>query len=185
MKIRIILFICFFAGVTGVYAQNSAKQSKLSKVSESSKTSETKKDIPFPTTLKALSEIYGDSYEELSDPSTGKTSYQWNFEQGTILIFVPLTDTDQYIGIVAPYGADEPISGLPFDLVFNQTTLEECRDKFASYKPYWAQVVGDGDSNYFELNFKKDNSYNYLYFYKNDKGEDILKAFTISTTELE
>ncbi len=185
MKIKLVSFLCFFAAITWGNAQKTVKQSKTTELSTSSKAEKNNNDIPFPTTLESLTKIYGSSYEEIPDPSTGKNYYKWNFEKGTVLIFVLLTDKDQYVGIVAPDEGEEPLSGLPFDLVFNQTTFDECRYIFADYKPDWEQVVGESENNYFKLSFKKGITYNYLYFYKNSKNEDVLKALTISTTELD
>ncbi|MGM5630812.1 hypothetical protein O2K51_07895 [Apibacter raozihei] len=175
MKNKFILLIVFFLGITTIQAQNASSESK--------NTEKQQKGIDFPTTLQNLSAKYGEQYEKIYSEEDKNYFFRWIFDSGVILVFVPLPEEQQYVGIVAPNEVEDPVGGLSYGLILNQSTFQECQEKLAQYKPEWVKE-NVGGIEYYILIFLNENTFNYLYFYKNSMDKNVLKAVTISTTEL-
>ena len=138
------------------------------------------KKIILPTTAGKFTETLGTEPDTKDDPNTKRGFYfSWMTDEEVEITFVELKDDNQYVGFSCH--SDDEIGGLPYDLVFNNTTLEESLRNFKKFDASWHQVAEE-DNNYFLLSFKDKNRYVYLYFYGESK---VLRVITVSTTELD
>ena len=135
--------------------------------------------LELPTTAGNFTEKLGFQPNPKDDPNTKRGFYfSWPMEEEVEITFVELKDNNQYIGITA--FTDDEIEGLPYNLVFNKSSFDEVRNQFKKLKPKWTQVVEE-DNNYFQISFKDNNRFVYLYFYGD---EQLLKVITVSMSEL-
>jgi hypothetical protein len=108
--------------------------------------------------------------------------YIWNFDSEVNLIYSRLKDKTQYYSIA--YFGEEKISNLPLNLSFNSSTFDECKSKFAKYKPKWHQEtesINENESTAFlVLEFKTEQYYVQLGFYNNH----YLTSVQLSTSKI-
>lgn len=107
-------------------------------------------------------------------------SYIWKLDNGIVLSSIPSTYGDiSYISIECE--SKEVIGGLPYDLTFNKTTLEESQIKFKENTPQKLPTYENGNQNGYWLKFKKDNFWVYLSFSKSQ----VLYSIMLATFEID
>ncbi|WP_316802467.1 hypothetical protein [Pedobacter nototheniae] len=126
--------------------------------------------IPLPVTVDYFTKRLG------LEPKTAENElcekgiyYIWDLENGVNFIYSRLKDKNQYASIA--YFGDEKISGLPLGLTFNESTFEQCKYRFAKYKPSWQQetteVSATESKAFLILEFKVNQYFVQLGFYNN------------------
>jgi len=74
----------------------------------------------------------------------GGTYSNWDFEDFN-MIYANMNDEREYYAI--QYYGDEMVSGLPYGLIFNNSSPSECKQKFARYNAQLYQTTVDTDEN--------------------------------------
>jgi len=124
------------------------------------------------TNLKKAASIESDEYEG--------DIYIWKLDNGIVLSTNPSSDGEiNYISINCENNS--VISGLPYDLTFNKTTLQESQTKFEKNTPQKLPTYENGNQNGYWLKFKKDKYWVYLSFNKSS----ILYSILLATFEID
>nr|WP_199158963.1 hypothetical protein [Pedobacter sp. ASV2] len=128
------------------------------------------KMIPLPVTVDYFTKKLGFEPRTAENELCEKGIYYiWDLENEVNLIYSRLKDKNQYASIA--YFGDEKISGLPLGLIFNESTFDQCKSKFAKYKPTWHQetteVSATESKAFLILEFKVNQYYVQLGFYNN------------------
>jgi len=107
-------------------------------------------------------------------------SYIWKLDNGILLSSIPSSSGEiSYISIDCE--SKEVIGGLPYDLTFNKTTLEESQIKFKENTPQKLPTYENGNQNGYWLKFKKDKYWVYLSFNKSS----VLYSIMLATFEID
>ena len=107
-------------------------------------------------------------------------SYLWKLDNGIVLSSTPSAEGEiNFISIDCKNAAE--IGGLPYDLTFNKTTLEEGQIKFKENTPQKLPTYSNGNQNGFWLKFKKDKNWVYLSFNKSS----VLYSIMLATFEID
>lgn len=126
--------------------------------------------IPLPVTVDYFTKRLGFEPRTAENELCEKGIYYiWDLENEVNFIYSRLKDKNQYASIA--YFGDEKISGLPLGLTFNESTFDQCKYKFAKYKPTWHQETTEVSSTeskaFLILEFKVNQYYVQLGFYNN------------------
>lgn len=133
---------------------------------------DSKKLIPLPTTLEFFTQNIGENPDvKTNEACLNDEYYSWNFENNVNLIYYILKDKNQVYSL--SYFGEEEINGLPFDLVFNQSTFNECKQKFSANGAEWYQETEEIPNTntsraFLILEFKYEKYYVQLGFYNNE-----------------
>ncbi|MCJ8154059.1 hypothetical protein MKJ01_09840 [Chryseobacterium sp. SSA4.19] len=105
--------------------------------------------------------------------------YNWDFGDFN-MIYANMTDGDEYYAI--QYYGEDAVSGLPYGLVFNDSSPSECKDKFARYNAQLYQTTVNVDENSSKaltvVTFRMNSSFIRLEF-----GNDYLTRLVVSNKE--
>ena len=128
----------------------------------------TKNDfIKLPTNKEYFTKIIGKEPSEAFCETCKDQKYlSWDFDDFN-LIYGFMKDNKPFYAI--QYYGEDAVSGLPFNIVFNETSMTECTTVFARYNAQWYQTFGDEESDNstkFNVEFKKGND-NIQFEFKN------------------
>ncbi|AZA63871.1 hypothetical protein EG345_03595 [Chryseobacterium carnipullorum] len=97
------------------------------------------------------------------------------------MIYANMNGGEEYYAI--QYYGEDSVSGLPFGLVFNESSPSECKQKFARYNAQLYQTTVDTDENSARaltvVTFKMNSSFVRLEF-----GNQYLTRLVVSNKEL-
>ncbi|WP_413531962.1 hypothetical protein [Empedobacter brevis] len=114
--------------------------------------------IKLPANKEYFTKIIGTDPKELYCEACKDDKYwSWDFDDFN-LIYGFMKDSKPFYAI--QYYGEDAVSGLPFNVVFNETSMTECKNIFARYNAQWYQNVGDEESDNtakFNVEFKKGN----------------------------
>ncbi len=139
-----------------------------------------KQFITLPATSAVFTKLLQTDPSELEckDCKNGKYS-SWDFDDFN-MIYANMNDGREYYAIQY-YGSDS-VSGLPYGLVFNESSPSECKQKFARYNAKLYQTTVDTDENASSaltvVTFKMNSSFVRLEF-----GNQYLTRLVISNKE--
>jgi hypothetical protein len=139
-----------------------------------------KQFIVLPAASATFTKLLQTSPSELEckDCKGGKYS-NWDFEDFN-MIYASMNDGREYYAI--QYYGTEMVSGLPYGLVFNDSSPSECKQKFARYNAQLYQTTVDTDENSSRaltvVTFKINSSFVRLEF-----GNQYLTRLVISNKE--
>lgn len=106
--------------------------------------------------------------------------YNWDFEDFN-LIYAKTTDGQEYYSI--KYFGDDKVNGLPYDLVFNDSSSGGSKTKFARFNSQLYQTTVNIDENsdraLLVVDFKKDKNFVRLEF-----GNEYLTRIIVSNKEI-
>lgn len=163
---------------TDMVAEN-PKQKKTSKKLQS--LFGKKQFVALPATSAAFTKLLQVSPSELEckDCKGGKYS-NWDFDDFN-MIYANMNGGEEYYAI--QYYGENSVSGLPYGLVFNDSSPSECKQKFARYNAQLYQTAVDTDENSSKaltvVTFKMNSSFVRLEF-----GNEYLTRLVISNKEL-
>ncbi|WP_123912011.1 hypothetical protein [Chryseobacterium shigense] len=170
------------AQATAQVAAFEAKTSQKKTVSKKLQSLFSKKQlIPLPATSGTFTKLLQTSSSELEckDCKGGKYS-NWDFDDFN-MIYANMNGGEEYYAI--QYYGEDSVSGLPFGLVFNDSSPSECKQKFARYNAQLYQTTVDTDENSARaltvVTFKMNSSFVRLEF-----GNQYLTRLVVSNKEL-
>ena len=140
-----------------------------------------KQFIPLPTTPETITKLLQIQPNELEckDCKNGKYA-SWDIDEVFNLILTKLNDGQEYYAL--QYYGDKKVAGLPYGLVFNESSPTECKSKFARYNAQLYQTTVDTDENSSRaltvVTFKMNTSFIRLEF-----GNDYLTRLVVSNKE--
>jgi len=140
-----------------------------------------KQFINLPTSADQLTKLLKTDLSELECETCKNGKYSnWDFENFN-MIYANMTSGEEYYAI--QYYGEDAVSGLPYGLVFNDSSPSECKDKFARYKAQLYQTTVGVDENTSKaltvVTFKMNTSFVRLEF-----GNEYLTRIVISNKEL-
>ncbi|WP_162926070.1 hypothetical protein [Chryseobacterium aurantiacum] len=105
-----------------------------------------KQFISLPTTADTFTKFLQiqPTEPECENCKGGKYS-SWDIEEVFNLIYAKMNDGEEYYAL--QYYGDKKVSGLPYGLVFNESSPTECQTKFARYKAQLYQTTVETDEN--------------------------------------
>lgn len=116
---------------------------------------------------------------ECENCKDGKYS-SWDIDEVFNLIYAKMNDGLEYYAL--QYYGDQKVSGLPYGLVFNESSASECKTKFARYNAQLYQTTVEVDANTSSavtvVSFKMDNRFVRLEF-----GNQYLTRLLVSNKE--
>lgn len=142
-----------------------------------------KKMIALPNNLAFFTKNIGESPNIIENETCKNNEYyNWSFSNEVDLIYFILKDSNQAYSL--SYFGEEKITGLPLGLVFNQTTFEQCKKKFAangakSHQETEEDSEGESSRAFLVMEFKLEKYFVTLGFYNND----YLTSIQISTSK--
>ncbi|SDJ29971.1 hypothetical protein [Chryseobacterium jejuense] len=137
--------------------------------------------ITLPTTADTFTKLLEiqPSEPECETCKGGKYS-SWDIDEVFNLIYAKMNDGEEYYAL--QYYGDQKVAGLPYGLVFNESSASECKTKFARYKAQLYQTTVDVDANTSSaltvVTFKMDNRFVRLEF-----GNQYLTRLLVSNRE--
>ncbi|AYN00051.1 hypothetical protein [Chryseobacterium sp. 3008163] len=140
-----------------------------------------KQFINLPTSAEQLTKLLKTDPSEMECETCKNGEYSnWDFENFN-MIYANMTSGEEYYAI--QYYGEDAVSGLPYGLVFNDSSPSECKDKFARYKAQLYQTTVGVDENTSKaltvVTFKMNTSFVRLEF-----GNEYLTRIVISNKEL-
>lgn len=140
-----------------------------------------KQFISLPTSSDQLTKILKTDPSEMECETCKNGKYSnWDFENFN-MIYANMTSGEEYYAI--QYYGEDAVSGLPYGLVFNDSSPSECKDKFARYKAQLYQTTVGVDENTSKaltvVTFKMNTSFVRLEF-----GNEYLTRIVISNKEM-
>ncbi|AZA84857.1 hypothetical protein C1637_18930 [Chryseobacterium lactis] len=104
-----------------------------------------KEFISLPTISEKFTKLLQiqSSEQECEDCKKGKYS-SWDFDDFN-MIYTQMNDGKEYYAL--QYYGDQKVSGLPYGLVFNDSSPTECKTKFARYNAQLYQTTVDTDES--------------------------------------
>lgn len=140
-----------------------------------------KQFISLPTSSDQLTKLLKTDPSELECETCKNGKYSnWDFENFN-MIYANMTSGEEYYAI--QYYGEDSVSGLPYGLVFNDSSPSECKDKFARYKAQLYQTTVGVDENTSKaltvVTFKMNTSFVRLEF-----GNEYLTRIVISNKEM-
>jgi len=170
------------AQATAQIAAFEAKTTQKKTVSKKLQSLFSKKQfVALPATSGTFTKLLQTDPSELEckDCKGGKYS-NWDFEDFN-MIYANMNGGEEYYAI--QYYGTESVSGLPFGLVFNDSSPSECKQKFARYNAQLYQTTVDTDENSARaltvVTFKMNSSFVRLEF-----GNQYLTRLVVSNKEL-
>lgn len=105
-----------------------------------------KQFITLPTTADTFTGLLqiSPTEPECKDCKGGKYS-SWDIDEVFNLIYAKMNGGEEYYAL--QYYGDQKVSGLPYGLVFNESTASECQSKFARYNAQLYQTAVEVDAN--------------------------------------
>lgn len=105
-----------------------------------------KQFISLPTTADTFTKLLQiqPSEPECETCKGGKYS-SWDIEEVFNMIYAKMNDGEEYYAL--QYYGDKKVSGLPYGLIFNESSPTECQTKFARYNAQLYQTTVDTDEN--------------------------------------
>lgn len=102
--------------------------------------------ISVPTSSDAITKLLQiqPNEKECGDCKNGKYS-SWDIDEVFNLIHAKMNDGQEYYAL--QYYDDKKVAGLPYGLVFNESTPAECKTKFARYNAKLYQTTAEADEN--------------------------------------
>ncbi|MBP2616363.1 hypothetical protein [Chryseobacterium jejuense] len=140
-----------------------------------------KQFITLPTTADTFTKLLQiqPSEPECETCKGGKYS-SWDIDEVFNLIYAKMNDGEEYYAL--QYYGDQKVSGLPYGLVFNESSASECKAKFARYNAQLYQTTVEVDANTSSaltvVTFKMDNRFVRLEF-----GNQYLTRLLVSNKE--
>lgn len=139
-----------------------------------------KQFISLPTSAEQLTKLLKTDPSEMECETCKNGKYSnWDFENFN-MIYANMTSGEEYYAI--QYYGEDTVSGLPYGLVFNDSSPSECKDKFARYKAQLYQTTVGVDENTSKaltvVTFKMNTSFVRLEF-----GNEYLTRIVISNKE--
>lgn len=139
-----------------------------------------KQFISLPTSAEQLTKLLKTDPSEMECETCKNGKYSnWDFENFN-MIYANMTSGEEYYAI--QYYGEDAVSGLPYGLVFNDSSPSECKDKFARYKAQLYQTTVGVDENTSKaltvVTFKMNTSFVRLEF-----GNEYLTRIVISNKE--
>ena len=140
-----------------------------------------KQFINFPTSADQFTKLLKTDPTELDCETCKNGKYSnWDFENFN-MIYAEMTSGEEYYAI--QYYGQDSVSGLPYGLVFNDSSPSECKDKFARYNAQLYQtsinVTESSADALTVVTFKMNTSFVRLEF-----GNQYLTRIVISNKEL-
>ncbi|WP_419494112.1 hypothetical protein [Chryseobacterium bernardetii] len=140
-----------------------------------------KQFITLPTTADTFTNLLQIQPSELECENCKSGKYaSWDIEEVFNLIYARMNDGEEYYAL--QYYGDKKVSGLPYGLVFNESTASECKTKFARYNAQLYQTTVEADANTSStltvVTFKMNNSFVRLEF-----GNQYLTRLLVSNKE--
>ncbi|MFZ4929860.1 hypothetical protein [Chryseobacterium sp. Mn2064] len=140
-----------------------------------------KQFIPLPTTRDVITKLLQIQPNELECKDCKNGTYaSWDIDEVFNLILTKLNDGQEYYAL--QYYGDKKVAGLPYGLVFNESSPSECKAKFAKYNAQLYQTTVDtGESSSTALTvvtFKINTSFIRLEF-----GNDFLTRIFVSNKD--
>lgn len=140
-----------------------------------------KQFITLPTTADTFTKLLQIQPSELEcETCKGGKYSSWDIDEVFNLIYAKMNDGEEYYAL--QYYGDQKVSGLPYGLVFNESSASECKTKFARYKAQLYQTTVDVDANTSSaltvVTFKMDNRFVRLEF-----GNQYLTRLLVSNKE--
>ena len=140
-----------------------------------------KQFISLPTNSDQIAKLLKTDPSEMDCESCKNGKYSnWDFENFN-MIYANMTSGEEYYAI--QYYGNDAVSGLPYGLVFNDSSPSECKTKFARYNAQLYQTTVDGDENTAKaltvVTFKMNSTFVRLEF-----GNEYLSRLVISNKEL-
>ncbi|QDP85341.1 hypothetical protein FNJ88_07100 [Chryseobacterium sp. SNU WT5] len=154
------------AAFEAMIAAGDAQRNKKTIVSKKLQNLFGKQLIPIPTSpavfTKSLNTV--PTEKECAD-CENRIYYNYDFEDFNV-IYAKMNDGTEFYAL--QYYGDVKVKGFPYDLVFNDSTAEECKIKFARYNAQLYQTTINIDENsdtaLMVVDFKKDKMYVRLEF---------------------
>lgn len=113
------------------------------------------------------------------ETAVGEKYYSWNLDESIGLLYVKMKNGLEYYSF---YTLDDSvITGLPFNLEMNYSSLEWCLQEFKGYLPQWVQVVGENDDTFLQIEFSTKDQFIHLEFFSETKN---LKTVLIANKPL-
>lgn len=138
------------------------------------------KTIPFPLNASYFTKKINSqpTIHEFETAVDGKY-YSWNLDESIGLLYVKMKNGLEYYSF---YTLDQSvITGLPFNLEMNYSSLEWCLHEFKGYLPQWTQVVEENDDTYLQVEFSTKDQFIHLEFFADSKN---LKTVLIANKPL-
>lgn len=140
-----------------------------------------KQFISLPTNSDQITKLLKTDPSEMDCESCKNGKYSnWDFENFN-MIYANMTSGEEYYAI--QYYGNDAVSGLPYGLIFNDSSPSECKTKFARYNAQLYQTTVDGDENTAKaltvVTFKMNSTFVRLEF-----GNEYLSRLVISNKEL-
>lgn len=175
MKVNLFVIILFFGNL--IFAQDNSENLKISQLLNS------KKIIELPTNAGFFTSNLRFEPDIFDCPSCKQGFYyQWAKNENFTLRYAQYNDNSESITI--NYFGNDEIAGLPFDLIFNHSSEEDCYSKFKKYNPVRYQdsyEINESESAAFSvLEFKIQNTFIKLAFLNDDN----LSGIILSTSEI-
>lgn len=139
-----------------------------------------KQFLSLPTSSDQLTKLLKTDPSEMECETCKNGKYSnWDFEKFN-MIYANMTSGEEYYAI--QYYGNDAVSGLPYGLVFNDSSPSECKTKFARYNAQLYQTTVDSDENITKaltvVTFKMNTSFVRLEF-----GNEYLSRIVISNQE--
>lgn len=131
------------AAIADIQARNSIKKTTSGKLQA---LFSKKEFISLPTSSDAITKLLQIQPREIEcgDCKNGKYS-SWDIDEVFNLIYTRMNDGQEYYAL--QYYDDQKVGGLPYGLVFNESSPTECKKKFARYNAQLYQTTVDTDAN--------------------------------------
>lgn len=166
------------AAMTGIQTGNSIQKTTSKKLQN---LFSKKQFIALPTSSDAITKFLQIQPREVEcgDCKNGKYS-SWDIDEVFNLIYARMNDGQEYYAL--QYYDDKKVAGLPYGLVFNESSPTECKAKFARYNAQLYQTTVDTDANSSSaltvVTFKMNTSFVRLEF-----GNEYLSRIVVSNKE--
>lgn len=140
-----------------------------------------KQFLSLPTTAVQITKLLKTDPSEMECKACKNVKYSnWDFENFN-MIYANMTSGEEYYAI--QYYGEDSVSGLPYGLVFNDSSPSECKDKFARYNAQLYQtsinVTETSADALTVVSFKMNSTFVRLEF-----GNEYLTRVVISNKEL-
>ncbi|WP_123942332.1 hypothetical protein [Chryseobacterium sp. G0186] len=140
-----------------------------------------KQFISLPTTADTFTKILQIQPSELEcETCKGGKYSSWDIEEVFNLIYANMNDGEEYYAL--QYYGDKKVAGLPYGLIFNESSPTECKAQFARYNAQLYQTTVETDENSSRaltvVTFKMNKSFVRLEF-----GNQYLTRLVVSNKE--
>lgn len=166
------------AAIADIQTRNSIKKTTSGKLQA---LFSKKEFISLPTSSDAITKLLQIQPREIEcgDCKNGKYS-SWDIDEVFNLIYTRMNDGQEYYAL--QYYDDKKVGGLPYGLVFNESSPTECKKKFARYNAQLYQTTVETDANSSSaltvVSFKMNTNFVRLEF-----GNEYLRRIVVSNKE--